>query len=313
MELLEIAFTGIYIAPDANEGEPAVKFRMRCPHCGNRMETEEEWIGESATCPICRSEIVIQKNSAPPAQAPASSSKAQTDSISASLPVAGIVLLYLFMLIPFLGILTFFFCVLLSFIQYPRCPEKARKLLKHTLIATLIAIVATSAFTSCVFLFPPMNIAHEKGPDLVCLSNNKQILLAARMYSGDSRGAFPDRSGAGGFEILRKSGYLTDPRVFVCPLSGIRPEESEKMLTEEHVSYLYIGGFHENDDPGQEVIFCPCHRNSIPVGCIGGTVRNNIAKGREPVHEILEKAGILKRFDEFPDSTRQYIRKKMEE
>ena len=312
-EILEIPYAAIYIERTSNEGEFPVKFHMTCPHCGNRMETEEEWIGESAKCPICRTEIVIQKNNRPSTQPPPSSSAASAESVSATLPVAGIVFLYLFMLIPFVGILTFFSCVILSFIQFPRHPEKTKKLLRHTLIATLIAVVTTLALTSYIFFSPPVHNAQEKGTDLVCLSNIKQILLAARMYSGDSDGALPDQSGAGGFEILRKSGYLSDPQVFVCPLSGVRPEENGKPLSEDHVSYLYIGGFRENDDPEQEVIFCPCHRNCIPVGCIDGTVRQNIAEKRTAVHEILEKAGILKRFDEFPDSTRQYIRNKMEE
>ena len=46
-----------------------MKFQMRCPHCNSVMEAEEEWIGQSAQCPVCNTEIVIQKPD-PPAPSP---------------------------------------------------------------------------------------------------------------------------------------------------------------------------------------------------------------------------------------------------
>ena len=42
-----------------------MKFQMRCPHCNSVMEAEEEWIGQSAQCPVCNTEIVIQKPDPP--------------------------------------------------------------------------------------------------------------------------------------------------------------------------------------------------------------------------------------------------------
>lgn len=287
---------------------------MRCPQCGNRMEAEEEWIGQAAACPICRMEIVIQKNEETPAELRSATVSAESGGGNAPvLPVAGIVLLYLFMLIPGLGFLTFIFSTILYFLWSARWPEKARNLIRHTLIAALIAIPATLFLTSSILFFPPMYNEQEKRQELACLSNIHQILLAAKMYSADCSGEFPPQSGAGGFETLRKAGYLTETQVFVCRLSGIHPGEKEEPLTEEHVSYLYIGGFNEKDDPNQEMIFCPYHSNCVPVGCADGTVRLKTAGKRNFIHEILEKAGLFKRFDEFPDETKRYIREKMAE
>ena len=276
------------------------------------MEAEEEWIGQTAPCPVCRMEIVIQKNENLPETGRTPVSADSRGEGASVLPVAGIVFLYLFMLIPGLGFLTFIFCTVLYFSWNVRYPEKARNLIRHTLIAALIAIPAALLLASFLFL-PPMYTGSEMGSGTVCLSRLKQILLAAKMYSGDFSGAFPDRSGAGGFEMLREMEYLTDPGVFVCPLSETEAAERDQVLTEDHVSYLYIGGFHENDDPDQVVIACPYHPDCIPVGRIDGSVRLKPVEKRNSVHRILEKAGILKRFDEFSTETRQYLRKKLEE
>ena len=295
----------------SNKWSIIVKFHMRCPYCGNRMEAEEEWIGHAAPCPICRTEIVIRKNDdASGAQRPPSSPLPER--AADALPVAGIVFLYLFMLIPGLGFLTFISCTILYFCWNVRQPEKAGKLIRHTLIAALIAIPATLFLASSLF-FPPMDTVHETGQRRICQSHIKQILLAAGMYSEDSSGSFPDRSGAGGFEILRKMEYLTDPQVFVCPLSGTKPAEDGQVLTEDHVSYLYIAGFRQNDDPDQAVILCPHHRNCVPIGRINGSVHLKPAGKKKSVHEILEETGILKQFDAFPEETKRYIRKKLEE
>lgn len=36
-------------------------FNFRCPHCGQKFEAEEAWIGQNATCGNCQRDVVIKK------------------------------------------------------------------------------------------------------------------------------------------------------------------------------------------------------------------------------------------------------------
>ncbi len=295
-----------------------MKFQMRCPHCNSVMEAEEEWIGQSAQCPVCNTEIVIQKPDPPaPRLTPVSAGPA-INPPDVALPVAGIVFLYLFMIIPCTGLFTFIVCVILYFCWAASQPEKARILIKHTLIAALIGIVTAIVIPFVLTLtagmiLPSFNDNREKARRIACNSNIKQIMLAIKMYSEDHSEKFPDKSGAAGFEMLRKLDYLADPRVYVCLSSNINPAENGQPLTEQNVSYIYLGGFNEDGDPDQGIVFCPYHKNCAVVGYLDGSTRINIGKEYNTVHGILEKEGILKHLDKFPQETREYIRKKLGE
>lgn len=293
-----------------------MKFQMKCPHCNSAMEAEEEWIGQAAQCPVCDTEIVIQKNEAPvPRLTPVSTGPA-VNPPNVALPVAGIVFLYLFMIIPCTGLFTFIICVILYFCWAASQPEKARILIRHTLIAALIGIVMAVIipFTLMAGIFlPSFNNNREKARGMACTSNMKQIMLAVKMYSGDHSEKFPDKSGAAGLEMLRREKYLDDPRVYVCLSAGTVPADAGAPLTEDHVSYIYIGGFDENGDPDQAVLFCPHHKNCVKIGLLDGTATSKFGKEYNTVHGILEKEGILKQLDKFSPQTREYIRKKLKE
>ena len=294
------------------------RVQIRCPHCNSLMEAEEEWVGQAAQCPVCNTEIVIQKPEAPAPRLTPVSAEPVISPPDVALPVAGIVFLYLFMIIPCTGLFTFIVCVILYFCRAASQPEKARILIKHTLIAALIGIVTAIVIPFVLTLtagmiLPSFNDNREKARRTACYSNIKQIMLAAKMYSGDHSGKFPDKSGAAGFEILRKLDYLTDPGVYVCPSSNITPAKDDRPLTERNVSYIYIGGFNEDGDPDQGIVFCPYHKNCAVVGCLDGSIRINTGKEYNTVHGILEKEGILKQLDKFSQETREYIRKKLGE
>lgn len=222
------------------------------------------------------------------------------------------------MIIPCTGLFTFIVCVILYFCWAASQPEKARILIKHTLIAALIGIVTAIVIPFVLTLtagmiLPSFNDNREKARRIACNSNIKQIMLAIKMYSEDHSEKFPDKSGAAGFEMLRKLDYLADPRVYVCLSSNINPAENGQPLTEQNVSYIYLGGFNEDGDPDQGIVFCPYHKNCAVVGYLDGSTRINIGKEYNTVHGILEKEGILKHLDKFPQETREYIRKKLGE
>ena len=174
-----------------------MKFQMRCPHCNSVMEAEEEWIGQSAQCPVCNTEIVIQKPDPPAPRLTPVSAGPVINPPDVALPVAGIVFLYLFMIIPCTGLFTFIVCVILYFCWAASQPEKARILIKHTLIAALIGIVTAIVIPFVLTLtagmiLPSFNDNREKARRIACNSNIKQIMLAIKMYSEDHSEKFPD-------------------------------------------------------------------------------------------------------------------------
>ena len=81
----------------------------------------------------------------------------------------------------------------------------------------------------------------------------KQIGLALKQYAMDNKDFYPSGKGAEGLEMLRKGGYLSDSKLFVCPTSGIPP--SAGPLREESVSYIYLGsGMTDNGNPDSPLL-----------------------------------------------------------
>jgi prepilin-type processing-associated H-X9-DG protein len=65
------------------------------------------------------------------------------------------------------------------------------------------------------------------------------------LYSNVYDDQFPPFDGAKGLEVLRKEGFLENARIFTCPTSDDEVQEKGKPLTEETVSYCYVGGLSE--------------------------------------------------------------------
>lgn len=87
-----------------------------------------------------------------------------------------------------------------------------------------------------------------------CANNLKQIGLALRMYSNVYDGEFPPLDGVAGLDILRKEGFLENPRVYVCPGDTRRhAAKAGEPLTENTVSFRYNGG-HSEDEPSNTII-----------------------------------------------------------
>ena len=39
-----------------------MSFTFNCPHCQQKIEAEDEWIGQDAECPSCGKAIKVEKN-----------------------------------------------------------------------------------------------------------------------------------------------------------------------------------------------------------------------------------------------------------
>lgn len=90
-------------------------------------------------------------------------------------------------------------------------------------------------------LIPALASAREKARQISCASNLKQIGVALRHYSADNGGSLPSGEGIEGLNKLWLGGYLSDPKVFICPSSQSYVLATPgKPLCEENVCYCYI-------------------------------------------------------------------------
>jgi len=89
-------------------------------------------------------------------------------------------------------------------------------------------------------LLPALNNAREKARRISCESNLRAIGTALKQYAAENDGSLPPGKGVAGFETLRRSGCL-DARFLVCPSSSLRQLLEGAQLSEECVSYVYLG------------------------------------------------------------------------
>lgn len=143
-------------------------------------------------------------------------------------------------------------------------PRRAFTLIELLVVVAVIAVLAA-------ILFPVMARARERAALNKCLSNMRQISIAAMTYTADSDETYPlarfapnTRQGMANWTWKRAIlPYLDDTDVFRCPLvqnpwppcpdtpgalgdpSNIRPEYREGRLRMEWLpaSYAYSGGF----------------------------------------------------------------------
>jgi len=132
-------------------------------------------------------------------------------------------------------------------------------------------------------VLPALAKAKQKAQSIACVSNMKQIGLAARMWAVDNKDQFPfnvstskggtlelcerdaegyDRNAARHFQVM--SNELSTPKILVCPGDKSKQvADSFKNLDSWNVSYQLRTGDKVSDTNPQEVlIYCPIHHHT---------------------------------------------------
>jgi hypothetical protein len=114
-------------------------------------------------------------------------------------------------------------------------------------------------------MLPALAKAKDKAQRINCVSNMKQIGLAARMWSNDHNGKFPP-------DFHSMSNELASPKVLVCPGDSSKAKPMNwSEFSPDNVSYEYLlPGYDEKNGQPQTVVFqCPIHGN---IGMADGSV-----------------------------------------
>lgn len=139
-----------------------------------------------------------------------------------------------------------------------------KRALKILFILGIVGLfLGVSAFVSLLIFSSPT----PKQKVMICFKRLKTISAALHEYASDYDGYFPDKYRAGGFEQLRKNNYMTDCKSFTSPLAKeVIVGTSGCPLAEENVSYIYLGGFSNKDNPDMPLVFEKLHNYDPHVG-----------------------------------------------
>src|SRR5687767_9572310 len=115
-------------------------------------------------------------------------------------------------------------------------------------------------------LLPALAKAKGKAQTSQCVSNMKQIGLAARIWSNDHNETFPP-------DLLTMSNELASPKILVCPEDGSKTPAADwtQFDASQNVTYEFLTpGAKENEVSSQTAFRCPVHGN---IGLGDGSVQ----------------------------------------
>ena len=102
-------------------------------------------------------------------------------------------------------------------------------------------------------MLPALAKAKARAQSINCISNLKQIGLAARMYANDHEQTFPR-------DFLSMSNELVNPKLLVCPGDSSKTRSLDwSTLTPQNISYEMVSPGMKEDAASQVFARCPIH------------------------------------------------------
>ncbi len=139
-------------------------------------------------------------------------------------------------------------------------------------VGTIFATLALIAILAGLLL-PMLAKAKGRAQTSVCVSNMKQIGLAARIWSNDHNDMYPP-------DILTMSNELVSPKILVCPDDKSKSVAADwsQFNASQNVTYEFLTpGAKEGDVLSQTAFRCPIHNN---IGLGDGSVQQGSGSRR---------------------------------
>ncbi|MDX9979890.1 MAG: DUF4190 domain-containing protein [Lentisphaeria bacterium] len=232
---------------------------VKCPHCRQVLEAEEEMCGMTAECPNCGGAMTIPKPAAAPPR-PVSQplprpANHRTAPPPPPPPADGNVLALLSLIFGIIGFFTMGLTALLAVIFGHMGRAKARQgapgdgMAKAGLTLGYV-VIGLYGLIFCGFLLLGVVASGGRAIDqgeanAACISQMKSFYAGLRMYANDFDECYPPASGAEGLRLLIRERFAK-PERFVCPGSATPVAADAESFTEANSDFEYYGGLTED-------------------------------------------------------------------
>jgi hypothetical protein len=135
-----------------------------------------------------------------------------------------------------------------------------------------IALAVVMIPLMAALMLPALAKAKSRAQTVTCVSNMKQIGLAARIWSGEHKDKFPP-------DFLTMSNELHSPKILICP--GDKSKAPAAVWSQfdpnQNVSYEFLTPNANANEVQSAVFQCPIHGN---IGLGDGSVQQASGRGR---------------------------------